>query len=298
MSEGLVFNVQRFSIHDGPGIRTTVFLKGCPLRCYWCHNPEGLSPEPELQVFARLCTACGACVAVCPEGAHRIVGGRKEFRRELCRGCRDCARCVHECLAGALVLAGRRMSVAEVMAQVLADRPFYRRSGGGVTLSGGEPLSQLPFAAALLEECKREGLHTAVETSGHCAWSALERILPLVDLVLMDLKHMDSEQHRLATGAGNELLLDNARRLAATPTPLQFRVPVVPGVNDSPEAIGAIARFVRDLARARGGAAGIELELLAFHPLGCDKYASLGLDCRAAGMSAVSPERLAELQPA
>ena len=158
MSEGVVFNIQRCSIHDGPGIRTTVFLKGCSLRCFWCHNPEGLRSGPELQVIPRLCTACGTCVAACPEGAHVIVGGRKEFRRELCKGCGRCAR---ECFSGALVLVGRRMSVREVMDQILADRPFYKRSGGGVTLSGGEPLLQRRFAGALLESCKKEGLHVA-----------------------------------------------------------------------------------------------------------------------------------------
>ena len=158
MSEGVVFNIQRCSIHDGPGIRTTVFLKGCPLRCFWCHNPEGLRSGPELQVIPRLCTACGTCVAACPEGAHVIVGGGKEFRRELCKGCGRCAR---ECFSGALVLVGRQMSVREVMDQILADRPFYKRSGGGVTLSGSEPLLQRRFAGALLESCKKEGLHVA-----------------------------------------------------------------------------------------------------------------------------------------
>jgi len=295
MSEGIVFNVQRFSIHDGPGIRTTVFLKGCPLRCFWCHNPEGLRSGPELQVFPRLCIACGACGAVCSEGAQVIEGGRHEFRRDLCKGC---GRCAQECFSGALVLVGRCMSVREVMEQILADRPFYEQSGGGVTLSGGEPLLQKRFAGSLLESCRKEGLHTAVETAGYYAWETLEEILPLVDLVMMDLKHMDTAKHRLATGVGNELILETARRLAGTETQILFRVPVIPGVNDTPEAVGGIATFVRDLSRKRDRDMTIGLELLPFHPLGSDKYASLGMDDPAAGMNALPRERLEELERA
>jgi pyruvate formate lyase activating enzyme len=295
MSQGIVFNIQRFSIHDGPGIRTTVFLKGCPLRCYWCHNPEGLRSGPELQIFPQLCIVCGACVAACPEAAHELVDGRKEFRRELCKGC---GRCVLECFSGALVLAGRRMSVQEVMDQVLADRAFYETSGGGVTLSGGEPLFQRRFTRALLESCKAEGLHTAIETAGHYPWETLEEILPLADLVMMDLKHMDSAVHRLGTGVGNERILDTARRLAGTETRLLFRVPIIPGVNDTPEAVGAIAAFVRDLSRSRDRQMAIGLELLPFHPLGSDKYRSLGMANPTAAMKPLPQEKLEELKRA
>ena len=222
-----------------------------------------------------------------------VVGSRKEFRRELCKGC---GRCAQECFSGALVLVGRRMSEQEVMGQVLADRSFYERSGGGVTLSGGEPLLQRRFAGALLETCRKEGLHTAVETAGHYPWETIEEILPLVDLVMMDLKHMNPAEHSLATGVGNELILETARRLADTEKQLLFRVPVIPGVNDTREAVGAIAAFVQDLSRRRDRDKTIGLELLPFHPLGSDKYGSLGLGNPMAGMNALPRERQEEME--
>src|SRR5512143_508835 len=190
---GTVFQIQRFSIHDGPGIRTTVFLKGCSLRCFWCHNPEGRFPSREIQYFPARCIACGACVDACPNSAHEMCDGLHVFLRERCR---VSGRCVESCYPQALQLNGRRMTVGQVMGEILPDRPFYDSSGGGVTLSGGEPAVSFSFSREILEACKREGLHTAIETCGEYPWRALEVLLPATDLILMDIKHMDPGRHR------------------------------------------------------------------------------------------------------
>lgn len=291
---GTIFNIQRFSIHDGPGIRTTVFLKGCSLRCFWCHNPEGIGRQRELQVYPELCIRCGACVEICPVHAHSIVDGQKRFERSLCT---IHGACVENCFTNALVMVGEQMTVEQVMEEILRDSAFYRNSGGGVTLSGGEPLMQLEFSRAILEACRQAGIHTAIETSGHASWDDFASLLPLLDLVMMDLKHLDGQKHRQTTGVNNKLILANARRLAETDTPIIFRLPVIPTVNDTPEEVEAIARFVRELKELRWGkqavkpgrgnsrdSAEIALELLAFHPLAGDKYRSLGMDNPAADL--------------
>ena len=190
MAEGTVFDIQRFSIHDGPGIRTTVFLKGCSLRCFWCHNPEGIRPQPEIQFEPEKCIGCGECVKVCEQNAQHLEDGQRLYARD---NCTVCGQCVETCFAGGLSLIGKSMSVDAVLAEVLQDAAFYRSSGGGVTFSGGEPVLQTEFLAAVLERCQSEGVHTAIETAGYYAWDRLERLLPHVDMVMMDLKHMDSE---------------------------------------------------------------------------------------------------------
>ena len=210
MQRGIVTNIQRFSIHDGPGIRTTVFLKGCNLRCFWCHNPETLKPKAELQLFPDRCIGCGVCFDRCPQGAHVEVNGGRLFRRELCVAC---GTCVETCYAQSLVLVGESKTVEEVVEEVLRDRPFYERSDGGVTLSGGEPLLQLAFSRAILARCKEENLHTAIETAASFPWERIETILPVTDLVMMDIKLMDADKHRAATGVSNERILDSAQRL-------------------------------------------------------------------------------------
>lgn len=289
--EGFVFNIQRFSIHDGPGIRTTVFFKGCPLRCFWCHNPEGIRLQPEIQFFPERCIGCGACLDACRHGAHATEGESRVYRREQCVAC---GRCAETCYAGALVLTGRRMTDEEVVAEVLRDRAFYETSGGGVTLSGGEPLLQRDFAAAILARCRAEGLPTAIETAAHCRWQDLAVLLPVTDLVLMDLKLIDPARHREATGVSNERILANARRLVQAGKPVLFRVPVVPSVNDTPGDIAAIADFVRGLAE-EVGASRPSLELLAFHRLAGSKYQSLGMAYRAGHLEPLSKEQMAEL---
>jgi pyruvate formate lyase activating enzyme len=300
---GMVFHIQRFSVHDGPGIRTTVFLKGCALECFWCHNPEGQRASPEIRYFADRCIACGSCVPACPREAHAVLDGHHTFLRERCG---ETGACVPACCAEALQVNGRRMTVAGVIAEVIADRPFYESSGGGVTLSGGEPTLGGAFALDLLEECKALGLHTALETCGECPWSSLASLLPATDLVMMDLKVMSAEKHREATGKGNARILANARRLARADVPLVFRTPVVRGVNDSAEEIARIASFIREIAAGRTAAAAhgagtreIHYELLRFHRLASDKYASLGRPYRAASLEPLpQPEMLGLLEAA
>lgn len=291
---GLIFNVQRFSLHDGPGIRTTVFLKGCPLRCFWCHNPEGLHPWPEVQFFPGRCVGCGECEKVCPQGAQQVLAdGRRFYDRGRCT---QCGACVEACVAESLRLVGKRVTLDEALGEVLADRAFYETSGGGVTLSGGEPFIQPAFTRALLTACKAEGLHTAIETSAFCPWEAMEAVLPVTDLWMVDIKHLDGEKHRQATGVSNRQILENIRRLAETGQPLVLRVPVVPGVNDTPAEIGAIAEFVQtlNLRRARS-APPLSLELLPFHRLAGEKYRSLGMDDAAAELTPPTAEQMASL---
>jgi pyruvate formate lyase activating enzyme len=296
---GTVFNIQRFSIHDGPGIRTTVFLKGCPLRCFWCHNPEGISRAPELQYFPGLCIACGECGKVCPADAHSVDGAAHEFSRARCTMCGGAEPpCVAACPSRALVLAGRSMDVEEAAAEVLRDVPFYESSGGGVTLSGGEPLSQKDFSRALLSRCIEAGVHTAVETAGFAPWKALEEILPVTRLLMMDIKCMDPVKHKWATGVDNAVILENAGRAAATGIPLIIRVPVVPTVNDRFDEIAAIRDFVLALRDARAGGDSISLELLTFHPLALDKYRSLGADNPSARLAPLDAGRMAQLADA
>lgn len=287
--QGVITDIQRFSVHDGPGIRTTVFFKGCNLRCFWCHNPETHRLEPELQLQLVRCIGCGACFAACQVGAHRMDDGARVFDRERCAAC---GRCAAECYAEALTLVGRQVTVAQVMAEVLADRPFYENSGGGVTLSGGEPLLQPAFCAALLSACRAEGLHTAVETAANVPWELLERLLPLLDLVMVDIKVLDDAQHIAATGVSNARILANAQRLGATDKPLIVRTPVIPGVNDTRDEIAAIARFAAGLQTL------VYYELLPFHPMAAAKYDSLGREYAARSLKRPSPDTLDALAAA
>ena len=262
---GLVFDIQRFSIHDGPGIRTTVFLKGCPLACAWCHNPEGISPRPEVVWVAGRCMRCGTCATVCPEAAVAPAGGQAAAAPDDPARCRRCGACVEHCPTGARRMAGREMAAAKVVAEAARDRVFYEESGGGVTLSGGEPLLQPDFALALLEGCREAGLHVALDTCGH---APRERVLAagaLADLVLFDVKTTDPEKHRAATGADNALILGNLRALAGAGATLWLRVPVVAGFNDG----GDDARATAALAASLGGVR--RVSLLPYHELGRHK---------------------------
>ena len=283
---GVVTHIQRFSVHDGPGIRTTVFLKGCQMHCPWCHNPETYRPQPELQVFAQRCIGCGACVERCPQQARQIADGQIVFHRELCTAC---GRCAEVCFARSLVLVGQTKTAAQVADEVLADRAFYRSSGGGVTISGGEPLLQPEFTQAILELCKQEGVHTALESNLGSPWSCLAPLLPTVDLFLADLKLMDDAEHRRWTGTSNRHVLDNFRRLDGQGKPVVARTPVVGGVNDRPEQIAAIADWLAGLSNVK------QYELLPYHPLGTGKYEALGLASPCARFSSPSAAELDRL---
>jgi glycyl-radical enzyme activating protein len=265
--KGLILNIQRFSTHDGPGVRTTVFLKGCTNNCTWCHNPESIRPKPEVQVFPEHCIGCGRCLEVCPAGAHQLVDGEKVYHRQRCQ---HCGRCVEECFSGALVRAGRFLEAEEVMAQILEDAPYYRHSQGGATFSGGEPLMQREFLLELLHRCRAQGVHTAVETAGNYPWTFLAELLPSIDLVMYDLKLADPEKHRHYIGNDGERVRANLLLLGTSGKPLIVRTPVVGGVNDTPEEISGIARFIADFPEL------LYYELLPYHTLGQAKLQSLG----------------------
>lgn len=274
---GVVFNVQKYSLQDGPGIRTTVFLKGCPLCCSWCHNPEGISPRPEIVVVESRCAVCGECRTVCPlPGASEGVGPLPARNPD----CLYCAACVEACPSGARQWIGRTMTVDEVLRQVMQDRIFYEGSGGGVTFSGGEPLMQPGFLMALLVACRERGLHTAVDTCGLAASRNLLDMAPLTDLFLYDLKLMDDAQHQQHTGVSNRAILENLRRLAEVHRNIWIRVPLIPGINDAPENLDAVARFVSALPGVR------QVSVLPFHKTGAQKFRRLG---RAFGLERIEP---------
>ena len=265
---GLIFEIQRFSIHDGPGIRTTVFMKGCPLRCVWCHNPESIDSTTLVSFQLEKCIGCGYCFRVCPNRARRMVDGRHELARDLCEACGACAS---ECWAGATELVGRTVNVEEVMAQVMRDKPFYDVSNGGLTLSGGEPLAQLEFTAALLRAAKADGLHCCVDTCGLAPFEAFERVIPDVDLFLFDIKEMDNDRHLEFTGAFNAAILTNLKRLHDNGAQVHLRLPIVPGLNDRPDHFEAVASLIRSLPGLLG------VEIMPYHKLAMDKRRRLGL---------------------
>jgi pyruvate formate lyase activating enzyme len=290
---GRVFNIQRYSIHDGGGIRTLVFLKGCPLRCLWCCNPESQKSEPELGFIESRCvgsSACGTpCVSICPLKAIHLDGyGKPAIDR---RTCDACGKCAEACGKDALKVVGREMTVDEVMAELEKDRAFYRRSGGGMTVGGGEPLTQYRFVAELLEAAKEAYLHTALETSGHAPWSNLEAVLKHVDLLQFDLKHMDPARHQELTGQSNEMILGNLRKVLSVKASQDviIRIPVVPGCNDSVESIRETARFVAGLGFSQA-------ELIPYHRLGVSKYAQYGMVCPLAACQPSPQEHLDELR--
>ena len=265
-AKGLIFDIQRFSLHDGPGIRTTVFLKGCPLSCLWCHNPESRSDRPEIVFYRAKCIGCGRCIEVCTNNA--LVSDEEHVDRTKCRVCGECVRA---CPSEALQMAGRVVAVSDVLAAVMRDEPFYRRSGGGVTLSGGEPLYQYEFSYSLLAALKDHGLHTAVETCGLSPWERIAGLAPLTDLFLYDIKVMDPAKHEKLCKADNSTILDNARMLSAEAVEIIFRTPIIPGLNDTPDDLRRLGEFILSLPGER------KLELMPYHRIGSGKYEALGL---------------------
>ncbi len=269
VQQGMIFDIKHYALHDGPGIRTTVFFKGCPLSCWWCHNPESQRTTPELLLHPERCIGCDRCRVACPSGA---IDSRDR--------CGSCGACADACPADARVIAGKTMTVDEVMAEIRKDSAFYDESGGGVTFSGGEPLCQPAFLRALLERCRAEEIHTVVDTSGFAQRDLLLSVGRLTDLILYDLKHMDPDQHERLTGVSNALILDNLRTLTSTGARLRIRVPIIPGNNDDLANIDATAQFVASLTGVN------EIDILPYHGSAAEKYRKMGL-----------PYRLHELTP-
>jgi pyruvate formate lyase activating enzyme len=284
---GVIFNIQGYCIHDGPGIRTSVFLKGCPLRCFWCQNPESHSFYPELLFAEEKCTGCGNCVQVCPEKAIRMHGKASQTDHRLCK---STGLCVDACPNEARAVIGRRATADEVYKEIAADSLFYQESGGGVTLTGGEPLAQPEFAASILKKCRDAGFHTALDTCGYASWATAREVLRHVNLVLFDFKHMNPEMHEKYTGVSNELILQNAERIHHEMSiPMRVRVTLVPGFNDSPENLAAAAGFIADrLSNA------IPVHLLPYHRLGEAKWERLGRKNETASIEIFGERQLVE----
>jgi pyruvate formate lyase activating enzyme len=285
----MIFDIQHYAVHDGPGIRTLVFFKGCPLSCPWCSNPESQSFLPELKHVPARCRACGSCVSACSNGAISFTQWRPAIDRARCCECGSWT-CVDACDAGALSCVGQRMTVSETMARIRADVPFYENSGGGATFSGGEPFAQPEFLEALLAGCRAEGIHTVVETCGHGPSEIVMRLEPLVDLFLYDVKVAERKRHRLLTGCDNGLIMANLKSLAwRCNEKIVVRVPLIPGHTDDRENLAAIVQLMAELRLARA-------EIEPYHSLGTDKYATLG---RPSLMAAhIAPPSIADARPA
>jgi pyruvate formate lyase activating enzyme len=284
---GIVFDIRKFSVHDGPGIRTTVFFKGCPLRCGWCHNPESQAPKREQVYWEDRCLKCRACIGACPQNAIRWDGNRPITDPEKCT---LTGACVKSCYADARQIAGREMTVAQVMSEIKSDIPFYDQSGGGVTFSGGEPLMQSEFLVALLLACREWEIHTAVDTCGFASWKVLSRLRPYVGLFLYDLKLMQPATHKQLTGVSNARILENLRRLSECGHNIVLRIPIIPGVNDDEANIRAIGAFAASLPRLD------RVDILPYHRAAISKYARLH---RAYGFPELQPPpeaHLAEIQ--
>ena len=264
---GTVFNIQRFSVNDGPGIRTTVFLKGCPLNCVWCHNPESKSSSPELSFDAKACVSCGACFRDCPNGCHRMDGGTHVVDRNACN---QCGLCTKNCAGSALEIIGKEREATEVIESVFRDAPFYRNSGGGMTISGGEPFFQPEFTLELLRLAKAKDLNTAVETSGFAGWKCIEAAIPYTDCFLFDVKETDEGNHVKFTGAPLAPILENLKRLDRYGAPVVLRCPLIPNYNVRREHFEGIARLAGSLRNVQ------RIELEPYHPLGASKARNIG----------------------
>lgn len=264
---GRIFNIQRFSVHDGPGIRTTVFMKGCNLRCAWCHNPESYKGELQIRYQPEQCVECHICSQICSKGVY--IMGKCRHNQEACT---SCGRCVQECLYGALQMWGEDKTVDEVMETVRKDKDYFYNSNGGMTVSGGEPLLQSEFVRELLKRAKEDNIHTALDTAANIPYEAFEKVLPFTDLILLDLKIMDDDMHKRYTGVSNKRILENAKCLLESSIKIQVRVPLIKGINDSQENAAMLCEFVKGYSNVE------EISLLPYHSMGIAKAESAGVD--------------------
>ncbi len=291
MKEGRIFDIQHFGVHDGPGIRTLVFMKGCPLRCAWCCNPESHSADSQLRYVNDRCKACHTCVSACIKKAVSPLEDSVSIDFSQCAGCAE-KPCIEACNHGALNLAGYAISSGDLLGIISKDVAFYRNSGGGATFTGGEPLSQPEFLAEILDQCKKNDIHTAIETCGYCKRSDLEAIVPLTDLFLFDIKIIDPDKHRQYTGQSNQVILDNLEYLSSTGKRIIIRFPLIPDITDTPENISGVIELMNRL-----GLKDIDLE--PYHDLGTPKYAELGKKYPLhgiAGDSGFEPDRLSAIR--
>jgi pyruvate formate lyase activating enzyme len=285
MTTGIIFNIQRYSIHDGPGIRTTVFLKGCPLNCWWCQNPESQLSWQEMVFWEDRCIGCGACSLNCPSGAIQMENKKPVTDKSKCNLCGECSRI---CPAQAWEMIGKKLTAEEIVKEVEKDLVFYEESGGGVTFSGGEPLGQSEFLESLLICCQKKKINTAVDTSGYISWEILSKISSKVDLFLYDLKIMDNERHKKYTGASNELILENLKKLSSIHNNIFVRFPVIPGINDDYRNIKETGKFLSSLKIA-------QVNLLPYHYIGVDKYRRSGRTYKLVTTQPPSEEKLSEV---
>lgn len=282
----MIFNIQRCSVHDGSGLRTLVFLKGCPLNCLWCANPESQSYQYDIMEFPARCIGCGACEKVCPKKAISLIDGEYKINRELCN---RCFKCADVCFAEAKRVVGKESSVEELFAEIEKDRPFYSLYGGGVTFSGGEPLMQPKFLTEIAKKCHESGMNVAIESCGYGKYENFKAVLPYVDYAFLDIKHIDSHKHKELTGVGNEIILKNVQHIAEFGIPITARTPIIPGYNDSSENICGIAEFLSTLSSVN------DYELLPYHNLGESKYNSLGIPYEIKGVKTPEDSEMREL---
>lgn len=286
LPRGIIFDIKKFSIHDGPGIRTTVFLKGCPLHCLWCHNPEGISYKSEIHFFENRCIGCQDCVDACLNQALMFDGYQRIHDAYKCRACGSCAEV---CPAEAAYLVGTPRTVQEVMDEIMTDLIYYDQSGGGVTFSGGEPLGQIEFLLALLTACQDNGIHTALDTCGHVPYEQIERVRPLVNLFLYDIKVMDSERHMRYTGVPNHRILENLTALSRSNSRVIARIPIIPGVNDDDENLNQTGLFLASLSNIQ------DVSILPYHRTATDKYRRMKANYQLIDLTPPTENRMIEI---